>query len=86
MRHDYFLFCRMVMADQKTVVTNPPLLAVVDESDLPLCPCPRRRHPRVDAPYFPPMSEPWGSFQCELSRSTHSPGDAVATPQVVIGK
>ncbi|CAH2233602.1 jg16190 [Pararge aegeria aegeria] len=42
-------------------------------------PSPRRRHPRVDV-------EPWGSSHGELSRSPHSPGDVVATPQVVIGK
>ncbi|CAH2247481.1 jg27961 [Pararge aegeria aegeria] len=30
--------------------------------------------------------EPWGSSHGELSRSPHSPGDAVATPQVVSGK
>ncbi|CAH2270063.1 jg16523 [Pararge aegeria aegeria] len=30
--------------------------------------------------------EPWGSSYSELSRSPYSPGDAVATSQVVIGK
>ncbi|CAH2234484.1 jg1626 [Pararge aegeria aegeria] len=34
----------------------------------------------------PDVVEPWGSSHGELSRSPHSPGDAVATPQVVIGK
>ncbi|CAH2245010.1 jg6950 [Pararge aegeria aegeria] len=39
--------------------------------------------PRVS--HFPPdVVEPWGSSHDELS--PHSPGDAVATPQVVIGK
>ncbi|CAH2242978.1 jg13421 [Pararge aegeria aegeria] len=37
--------------------------------------------------YLPPdVVEPWGSSHGELSSSPHSPGDAVATPQVVIGK
>ncbi|CAH2229407.1 jg14866 [Pararge aegeria aegeria] len=50
-------------------------------------PSPRRMHPRVDISHFPPdVVEPWGSSHGELSRSPHSPGDAVATPQVVIGK
>ncbi|CAH2236789.1 jg8548 [Pararge aegeria aegeria] len=50
-------------------------------------PSPRRRHPRVDVSHSPPdVVEPWGSFHGELSRSPHSPGDAVATPQVVSGK
>ncbi|CAH2270003.1 jg6478 [Pararge aegeria aegeria] len=35
---------------------------------------------------LPDVVEPWGSSHGELSRSTHSPGDAEATPQVVIGK
>ncbi|CAH2227077.1 jg16688, partial [Pararge aegeria aegeria] len=34
----------------------------------------------------PDVVEPWGSSHGELSRSPHSRGDAVATPQVVIGK
>ncbi|CAH2262320.1 jg26871 [Pararge aegeria aegeria] len=50
-------------------------------------PNPRRRHPRIDVSHLPPdVVEPWGSSHGELSRSPHSPGDAVATPQVVIGK
>ncbi|CAH2223566.1 jg3737 [Pararge aegeria aegeria] len=36
--------------------------------------------------FYPDVVEPWGSSHGELSRSPHSPGDAVATPQVVIGK
>ncbi|CAH2246191.1 jg3680 [Pararge aegeria aegeria] len=45
------------------------------------------RHPRVDVSHSPPdVAEPWGSSHGELSRSPHSPGDAVATPQVVSGK
>ncbi|CAH2216376.1 jg3181 [Pararge aegeria aegeria] len=40
----------------------------------------------IDAPKPPDVVEPWGSSHGELSRSPHSPGDAVATPQVVIGK
>ncbi|CAH2230862.1 jg15300 [Pararge aegeria aegeria] len=46
------------------------------------------RHPNplvVEASTYTPI-EPWGSSHGELSRSPHSPGDAVATPQVVIGK
>ncbi|CAH2233163.1 jg17789 [Pararge aegeria aegeria] len=39
------------------------------------------------SPTLPPdVVEPWGSSHGELWRSPHSPGDAVATPQVVIGK
>ncbi|CAH2267079.1 jg8343 [Pararge aegeria aegeria] len=39
------------------------------------------------SPTLPPdVVEPWGSSHGELSRSPHSPGDAIATPQVVIGK
>ncbi|CAH2240705.1 jg13944 [Pararge aegeria aegeria] len=34
----------------------------------------------------PDVVEPWGSSHGDLSRSPHSPEDAVATPQVVIGK
>ncbi|CAH2217805.1 jg22271 [Pararge aegeria aegeria] len=50
--------------------------------NLPLC-----IHPSSPPMSFPPdVVEPWGSSHGELSRSPHSPGDAVATPQVVIGK
>ncbi|CAH2232154.1 jg20829 [Pararge aegeria aegeria] len=50
-------------------------------------PSPRRRHPRFEVSHSPPdVVEPWGSSHGELSRSPHSPGDAVATPQVVSGK
>ncbi|CAH2244307.1 jg19671 [Pararge aegeria aegeria] len=39
------------------------------------------------SPTLPPdVVEPWGSSHGELSRSPHSPSDAVATPQVVSGK
>ncbi|CAH2235763.1 jg7621 [Pararge aegeria aegeria] len=39
------------------------------------------------SPTLPPDDvELWGSSHAELSRSPHSPGDAIATPQVVIGK
>ncbi|CAH2207497.1 jg27885, partial [Pararge aegeria aegeria] len=48
---------------------------------------PRSRQPRVDVSYFPSdIIEPWRSTHGELSGSPHSPGDAVTTPQVVIGK
>ncbi|CAH2244702.1 jg1357 [Pararge aegeria aegeria] len=36
--------------------------------------------------FSPDVVEPWGSSHGEVSRSPHSPGDAVATPQVVICK
>ncbi|CAH2236671.1 jg20890 [Pararge aegeria aegeria] len=50
-------------------------------------PSPRRRHPRIEVSHFPPdVVELWGSSHGELSRSSHSPDDAVETPQVFIGK
>ncbi|CAH2242520.1 jg3835 [Pararge aegeria aegeria] len=47
----------------------------------------RWRHLRVDVLHFSPdVVEPRGSSHGELSRSPHSPSNAVATPQVAIGK